>query len=89
MAEIKLEKRLPNLTADEEKAFQEAIAEAYLKGRADAIEGLCNGCAYKAYYAQVASQNDCNDCGTARTCQYVPRAGSICRINCPLWRPKG
>lgn len=49
----------------------------------------CQDCEYKAHSMQVASQNDCNDCGAARTCQYVPRIGSLTRINCPLWRPKG
>ncbi len=34
-------------------------------------------------------QNDCDSCAVAGSCQYVPRVGSICRINCPLWRPKG
>ena len=85
---IKLEKRLPNLTPDEEKIFAEAIAEAYRRGYDNAKESLCKDCSYKAYYARVASQNDCNDCGSRRTCQHVPRAGEIVRINCPLWRPK-
>lgn len=34
-------------------------------------------------------RSDCDSCGAARTCQYVPRVGSICRINCPLWKPMG
>lgn len=34
-------------------------------------------------------RSDCDNCGAARTCQYVPRVGSICRINCPLWKQKG
>lgn len=37
----------------------------------------------------VAALGDCDDCGKARSCQYVPRPGSIVRINCPLWRAKG
>lgn len=89
MAEIKLEKRLPDLLPGDLQIVNEAIMEAYERGKADAKEDLCKGCSYKGYYAQVASQNDCNDCGVRRTCQHAPRAGSICRINCPLWRPKG
>lgn len=88
VVQIKLEKRLPNLTPDEERIFIEAILEAYQRGQADAKENLCKGCSYKAYYSRVACQNDCNDCGGARTCKYRPRAGEIVRINCPLWRPK-
>lgn len=51
-------------------------------------EDPCKGCSYKAYSEMVSKQGDCNDCGKARTCQYVPRPGSITRINCPLWRAK-
>ena len=58
-------------------------------GQTPENENPCEACGYKSYYTQVAGQNDCNDCGSVRTCQYVPRVGSICRINCPLWRPKG
>lgn len=32
-------------------------------------------------------QNDCDSCAD-RKCKYASRGG-ICRINCPLWRPKG
>lgn len=38
MAEIKLEKRLPNLTPEEEVIFTEAILEAYHRGRTDAAK---------------------------------------------------
>lgn len=88
-APLKLQLRLPRLTPDEEKALTEALQEVYSRGYADAKEQLCKECSYKEYYARVASQNDCNDCGSARTCTYAPKAGSIVRINCPLWRPKG
>lgn len=87
--EIKLHKRLPDLTPEQEKTMHEIMAEMYRRGYADAKEKLCTGCSYKGYYSQVAAQGDCNDCGKARTCQYVPRPGSIVRINCPLWRAKG
>lgn len=87
-APLKLQVRLPRLTPDEEKALNEVLQEVYNRGYADAKESLCKGCSYKAYYARVAGQNDCNDCGSRRTCQHVPRAGEIVRINCPLWRPK-
>ena len=35
MPEIKLHKRLPNLSPEEEQIFTEAINEAYLRGKAD------------------------------------------------------
>ncbi len=89
MTEIKLQRRLPGLSGYEEQIVNEAIMEAYQKGQADAREDLCKGCAYKSYYAQIAAQGDCNDCGKARSCQHVPHPGSIVRINCPLWRAKG
>jgi len=87
--QIKLQKRLPDLTPEQEKVLAEIIQEVYHRGYADAKEKLCTGCGYKSYYAQVAAQGDCNDCGKARGCQYAPRPGGITRINCPLWRAKG
>lgn len=84
--QIKLEKRLPDLTPEEQQVFTEAIMEAYLRGRADEKASLCQGCSYKAYYARVAAQYDCNDCGIRRTCTMRPRIGDTVRINCPLWR---
>ena len=40
MPEIKLKKRLPNLTPEEEVVFTEAIMEAYLRGKADAVKWI-------------------------------------------------
>ena len=37
---IKLQKRLPNLTPEEEQVFTEAINEAYLRGKADAMKWI-------------------------------------------------
>lgn len=51
-------------------------------------EDLCKKCGYKIHSERVAAQNDCNDCGKKRTCQYVPPVGTFTRINCPLWRPE-
>ena len=39
-------------------------------------------------YAQnVQSYHDCNDCaGKVKPyCPYLPKAGELARINCPLW----
>lgn len=83
---IKQEKRLPNLTPEGEQVLAVALMEAYERGKADAKQELCQGCSYKSYYTRVAAQNDCNDCGARRTCQYTPKIGGIVRINCPLWR---
>lgn len=86
VVEIKLQKRQPNLPPEEEQILTEMLLEMYQRGYADAKANLCSGCSYKAYYARVAAQNDCNDCGDRRTCQHVPQPGGIVRINCPLWR---
>lgn len=51
-------------------------------------EDPCKGCSYKAHSEQISKQNDCNDCGQAKTCQYRPPLGGMVRINCPLWKHK-
>ena len=38
VTEIKLEKRLPNLSPEEEKVFTKAILEAYNRGKRDAVK---------------------------------------------------
>lgn len=87
--EIKLPITLPELDPQARATLMVAMEEMYRRGYADAKDNLCAGCGYKSYYSQVAALGDCNDCGKARSCQYVPRPGSIVRINCPLWRAKG
>lgn len=86
--EIKLHRKLPELDPEAAEAYNAAMLEMYHRGRADAKAELCEDCSYKGYYAKVAAQSDCNDCGKARTCPHVPRPGAIVRINCPLWLPK-
>ena len=36
-------------------------------------------------YDEIMSLHDCNDCGRKHCCPYVPKAGQMVRINCPLW----
>lgn len=40
-----------------------------------------------AYYERVTFYNDCNNCGKGRKnkCEYLPKPGTMVRINCPLW----
>ena len=48
---------------------------------------LCETCSNKIYADQVAALPNCNDCGAAAGCDYMPKIGQHARINCPLWRP--
>ena len=86
VVEIKLQKRLPNLSPEEEQILSDMLLEMYRRGYDDAKANLCRDCGYKSYYASVAAQNDCNNCGDRRTCKHAPKIGAIVRINCPLWR---
>ena len=36
------------------------------------------------YYDRVSCLPDCNDCGRAKECEYLPKPGEQVRINCPL-----
>lgn len=47
----------------------------------------CKACAERLYCAQIATLNNCNDCGRDG-CEYQPGPGQHCRINCPLWQPQ-
>jgi Lar family restriction alleviation protein len=46
----------------------------------------CKDCETRRDAAQVAALPNCNDCGNAAGCDYVPTIGQHVRINCPLWR---
>lgn len=41
---------------------------------------------YKSYYDRISKLPDCNECGRKENCEYLPRYGDYCRINCPFWK---
>ena len=47
----------------------------------------CDNCGARLHSDQVSKLPNCNDCGAARDCVYIPKLGQMARINCPLWRP--
>lgn len=47
----------------------------------------CEICGHKMHANAIDKLPNCNECGAAESCEYVPPAGEIVRINCPLWRP--
>lgn len=47
----------------------------------------CDNCGARLHSDQVSNLPNCNDCGAARNCEYIPQPGQMARINCPLWRP--
>lgn len=49
---------------------------------------MCDACGHKIHSEQVAALHNCNDCGAAHDCEYIPKLGEMARINCPLWRPQ-
>lgn len=48
---------------------------------------MCDRCGERFHSEQVSKLPNCNECGAAKTCEYIPRPGEMARINCPLWRP--
>ena len=49
---------------------------------------MCGTCPNKLHTEKVAFLPNCNDCGAAHDCEYIPKLGEMARINCPLWKPK-
>lgn len=43
----------------------------------------CNG--YKIHSQNISKLHNCNDCGKRNGCEFAPRPGEICRINCYMW----
>jgi len=37
-------------------------------------------------YRRITQMPNCNDCGTAKTCEVRPKWGEPLRFNCPLWQ---
>lgn len=48
---------------------------------------MCENCRDRVHSEQVATLPNCNDCGAAKTCRFIPQPGQPARINCPVWRP--
>jgi hypothetical protein len=39
----------------------------------------------RAFYEEISSLPDCNTCMKKNLCEFRPRPGEHCRINCPAW----
>jgi hypothetical protein len=55
------------------------LLQALMNEAADAIEDL------SAYLANIDSLSSCNTCMKKGCCEFAPRPGQYCRINCPAW----
>lgn len=60
-------------------AYKLMAENAQLRGE---LEGA------RAVVTRALAQHDCNDCGGARSCMYIPKWGEPVRYNCPFWIPK-
>ena len=69
-----------------QKVREEGMGPFEAWNRREGMNG-CEACGIKVYADHVAAQHDCNDCGAARGCDYMPTIGQHVRINCPLWQP--
>lgn len=65
----------------------EGSATAKLYNEAtEAIEELSGKVESLQFYADnISKLPDCNTCLKKNTCEFVPRYGEYCRINCPAW----
>lgn len=55
------------------------LLQALMNEAAEAIEDLL------AYLANIDSLPSCNTCLKKGLCEFAPRPGQYCRINCPAW----
>lgn len=62
-----------------QKSEDEFCCDILLHKAADAIEGLSE------FVNNISKLPDCNSCMKKNTCEYVPRYGQHCRINCAFW----
>lgn len=69
-----------------EKLSKNAELLDVLMKAADAIEELSGKVESLQFYADnISKLPDCNTCLKKNTCEFVPRYGEYCRINCPVW----
>ena len=62
-------------------ACQQLMHEA-----ADAIEELSGKVDGLQFFADnISKLPDCNTCMKKHTCEFMPKYGEYCRINCPAW----
>ena len=78
------------VTRSGQKIREEGMGPIDAWNRREGMEGCtdnCQSCSYLIYTQEVAGLHDCNDCGAAAGCDYIPTIGQHVRINCPLWQP--
>lgn len=39
-------------------------------------------------YREVIDSGCCNDCGSMKDCEFVPKLGQLVRYNCPFYKRK-
>lgn len=61
---------VPSLCTDAAKAIEELSAK---------LDGL------QFFEENITKLPNCNTCLKKYMCEFVPRAGEYCRINCPVW----
>ena len=42
-------------------------------------------CDYARIGYEISTCDNCNNCGRRKSCEYVPKLGSLVRYKCPLW----
>lgn len=68
-----------------ECAKYDKIENTYAEA-ADAIEELSARVDSLQFFADnISKLPDCNTCLKKTTCEFLPRPGEYCRINCPAW----
>lgn len=57
-----------------------------LKQAADAIDELTAKVESLQFFADnISKLPDCNTCLKKKICEFMPKYGEYCRINCPAW----
>ena len=65
----------------------ESVCDVSLAGQsADAIEELSEKVDSLQFYVDnISKLPDCNTCMKKPMCEFMPKYGEYCRINCPAW----
>lgn len=71
--------------AEAAEAAQETLQRAMAEYKDRAEKAEMERDAYKIFFDDVSSKNDCNTC-TRMNCEHKPRIGETTRFNCFLWQ---
>ena len=79
------ERQLERAIEDEKAAYKRGYEMGLSTNANEIVKALKGIITRLQEYDAIMALPNCNDCGKAQRCEYLPGWGETVRFNCPLW----